>query len=77
MSMKRCSSLPSPTCYAMFFAFDSDNIVKCYFPFSTSNKCWRENNGLQDILKGIECKNKLYKTDGLQAHIAYAHPNSW
>ena len=54
-----------PTCYTMFVAFDSDNIAKSYFPFSTSTKCWHEKNGLQDILKGIKCGNKLCKTDGL------------
>ena len=61
--------------------YDSDEKTQCIYhhphhdlksccPVSTSKK-W------QDILKGIECRNKLGKTDGIWAHFADAHLNSW
>lgn len=66
-----------PSCYSMFFAFDTGNIVESACPFSKFNQCWRKKNELQDILKGIECKNHPCKMDGLRAHIASSHGKSW
>ena len=31
-----------PTCYAMFFAFDTKDFVESYCPFSKHNKCWQK-----------------------------------
>ena len=43
-----------PTCYAMFFAFDSKDVVESYCPFAKHNKCWQEMNSLESILDGYE-----------------------
>ncbi len=31
-----------PTCYAMFFAFDSKDAVESYCPFANHNTCWQK-----------------------------------
>ena len=66
-----------PSCYSMFFAFDTGNIVESACPFSKFNQCWCTKNQLEDVLEGIECRNHPCKTDGLRAHIASSHGKSW
>ena len=62
-----------PTCYAMFFAFDSKDAVESYCPFAKHNKCWQEKNSLESILDGYECTSKSCKADGLRQHVSQNH----
>ena len=39
-----------PTCYAIFFAFNSKDAVESYCPFAKHNKCWKEKNSLESGL---------------------------
>ena len=66
-----------PTCYAMFFAFDSKDVVKSYCPFSNHNKCWQKKNSLESILDGFDCTDKSFEADGLRQHVSQVHSKSW
>ena len=66
-----------PTCYAMFFAFDSKDVVKSYCPFSNHNKCWQKKNSLESILEGFDCTGKPFKAEGLRQHVSEVHSKSW
>ena len=66
-----------PTCYSMFSAFDSRDVVHSYCPFAKLNECWREKNTLVTILDGYDCKNKAFQSDGLRQHISTQHSKSW
>ena len=64
-----------PTCYAMFFAFNSKDAVESYCPFANHNKCWQETNSLESILDGYEYKNRSFKADELRQHVSQIIPN--
>ena len=66
-----------PTCYAMFFAFDSKDFVESYRPFAKHNKCWQKKNSLESILEGFDCTGKSFKADGLKQHASEVHSKSW
>jgi hypothetical protein len=66
-----------PTCYSMFSAFDSQDVVHSYCPFAKCNQCWREKNTLVTILDGYDCRNKSFQSDGLRQHISTQHSKSW
>ena len=66
-----------PTCYAMFFAFDSKDFVGSYCPFSKHNKCWQKKNSLESILEGFDCTGKPFKAEGLRQHVSEVHSKSW
>ena len=42
-----------PTCNAMFFAFDSKNVVESYCPFAKHNKCWQKRILWNQFWKGL------------------------
>ena len=42
-----------PTFYAIFFAFDSKDVVKSYCPFSNHNKCWQKRILWNQFWKGL------------------------
>jgi len=54
-----------PTCYSMFSAFDSQDVVCSYCTFAKLNECWHEKNALVTILDGYDCKNESFQADGL------------
>ncbi len=66
-----------PTCYAMFFAFDSMDAVESYCPCAKHNKCWQEKNSLESILDEYECKIRSFKADELRQHVSQNHSKSW
>ena len=63
-----------PTCYAMFFAFDSKDFVESYCPFAKHNKCWQERI-LWNQLDWYECRS--FKADELRQHVSQNHSKSW
>ena len=66
-----------PTCYSLFFAFDSKDAAHSYCPFSSHNKCWQSKNSLETVLDGYECRNRPFKSNELQQHVAQNHSKSW
>ena len=66
-----------PTCYSLFFAFDSKDAAHSYCPFSSHNKCWQSKNSLETVLDGYECRNRPFKSNELQQHVAQTHSKSW
>ena len=54
-----------PTCYALYFAFDTSDVSKSYCPFAKYNKSWQESHSLESILDGMECNGKEFTADGL------------
>lgn len=66
-----------PTCYALYFAFDTHNVSKSFCPFAKYNKSWRERHSLESILDGMECNDKEFTADGLRDHISQCNPESW
>ena len=66
-----------PTCYAIFFAFDSKDAVESYCPFAKHKKCWQEKNSLESILDWYECTSKSFKADGLRQLVSQNHFKSW
>ncbi len=62
-----------PTCYAMFFAFDSKDALGSYCPFASHNKCWQEKNSLESTLDEYECGNRPFKADELRQHVPQIH----
>lgn len=66
-----------PTCYSMFSAFDSQDVVHSYCPFTKHNKCWHEKNALVTILDGYDCNNKAFQADGLRHHTSTQHSKMW
>ena len=54
-----------PTCYALYFAFNTSDISKSYCPFAKYNKSWQESHSLESILDGMECNGKEFTADGL------------
>ena len=65
-----------PTCYAMFFSFDSRDVSESYCPFAKHNKGWKKMNSLETILSGYECRNRSFKADELRQHVAQTHSKS-
>ena len=66
-----------PTCYALFFAFDSRDVSESYCPFAKHNEGWQKMNSLETMLSGYECRNRSFKADELRQHIAQTHSKSW
>jgi hypothetical protein len=66
-----------PTCYSLFFSFDTNDISMSYCPFANYNKCWRSKNHLETVLDGYECKNKAFTRDALRQHVSQSHSKSW
>jgi hypothetical protein len=66
-----------PTCYALFFAFDSRNVSESYCPFATHNEGWQKMNSLEPILSGYTCRNRPFKADELRQHVVQIHSKSW
>jgi hypothetical protein len=66
-----------PTCYSLFFAFDSKDAAHSYCPFSSHNKCWQRKNSLETLLGWYECRNRPFKSNELQQHVAQTHSKSW
>ena len=66
-----------PTCYALYFAFDTSDVSKSYCPFAKYNKSWQESHSLESILDGMECNGKEFTADGLRDHISQCNPESW
>lgn len=66
-----------PTCYALYFAFDTSDVSKSYCPFANYNKSWRKRHSLESILDGMECNGKGFTADGLRDHISQCHSKSW
>ncbi len=66
-----------PTCYALFFAFDSRNVSESYCPFAKYNESWQKMNSLEPILSGYTCRNRSFKADELRQHVEQAHSKSW
>jgi hypothetical protein len=63
-----------PTCYALFFDFDSRDVSESYCPFA---KSWQKMNLLEPILSWHTCRNMLFKADELRQHVRQAHSKSW
>ncbi len=66
-----------PTCYSMFFCFETFDVIQSYCPFSSHNKCWQNKNSLEALLDGYECKSKPFKRDELGQHVKMSHSKSW
>ena len=66
-----------PTCYALYFAFDTSNVSQSYCLFAKYNKSWRESHSLESILDGMECNGKEFTANGLRDHISQCHSESW
>mgnify|MGYP006151958211 FL=1 len=66
-----------PTCYSLFFSFDTEDAIESYCPFSSHNKCWQNKNSLEALLDGYECKSKPFKRDELRQHVKMSHSKSW
>jgi hypothetical protein len=66
-----------PTCYAMFFAFNSKDASESCCPFACHNKFWQEKNSLESILDRYECNNRSFKADELRQHVSQNHSKSW
>ena len=66
-----------PTCYALFFAFDSRNVSESYCPFAKYNEGWQKMNSLEPILSGYTCRNRSFKADELRQHVEQTHSKSW
>ena len=66
-----------PTCYALYFAFNTSDVSKSYCPFAKYNKSWRESHSLESILDGMECNGNGFTADGLRDHISQCNPESW
>ena len=52
-----------PTCYSLYFSFETQDATPSYCPFSSHNKCWRNKNSLEALLDVYECKSKPFKRD--------------
>ena len=66
-----------PTCYALFFAFDSKDASESYCPFAKYNEGWQKMNSLEPILSWYTCRNRSFKADELRQHVRQAHSKSW
>lgn len=66
-----------PTCYALFFAFDSRDVSESYCPFAKHNEGWQKMNSLEPILSRYTCRNRPFKADELRQHLRQTHSNSW
>lgn len=66
-----------PTCYALFFAFDSKDVSESYCPFAKYNEGWQKMNSLEPILSWYTCRNRSFKADELQQHVEQTHSKSW
>ena len=66
-----------PTCYSLYFSFETQDATPSYCPFSSHNKCWRNKNSLEALLDGYECKSKPFKRDELGQHVRMNHSKSW
>jgi hypothetical protein len=66
-----------PTCYSLYFSFETQDATPSYCPFSSHNKCWQNKNSLEALLDGYECKSKPFKRDELGQHVRMSHSKSW
>ena len=66
-----------PTCYALFFAFDSKDVSESYCPFAKYNEGWQKMNSLEPILSGYTCRNRSFKAVELRQHVEQTHSKSW
>jgi len=66
-----------PTCYALFFAFDSRIVSESYCPFAKHNEGWQKMNSLETMLSGYTCQNRPFKADELRQHVVQTHSKSW
>ena len=54
------------TCYALYFAFDINNVSESFCPLAKYNNSWRESHSLESILDGMECDSKEFAADGVR-----------
>ncbi len=52
-----------PSCYALFFAFNSRDVSKSCCPFAKHNEGWQTMNSSEMILSGCKCRNRPFKAD--------------